>query len=210
MNLKDKFPQGIYAILGEAFSNGRSNVETAEQLIKGGVDIIQYREKAHQKDRGEMLAECCRIAQMTNEANIPFIVNDFLDIALLSGATGVHVGQEDLPAARVKQAYPHLMVGCSTHNIDQIKQAIADGVDYIGVGPVFGTQTKKDVGAPIGFSLIEAAAIKEMPFTAIGGIKRNNISQVAAHGATTFCLITEILGAQDIPARIKEIRDCLG
>ena len=208
MDQKKKFPKGIYSILGERFSQGRSNVETARLLIKGGVDIIQYREKSHEKDRGVMLAECCRIATMAKEADIPFIVNDFLDIALLSGADGVHVGQEDLPAGLVKKTYPHLVVGCSTHTPEEIRKAMADQVDYIGVGPVYATKTKKDVSDTVGFPLIEyAASLKQLPFTAIGGIKRGNITAVAAHGAQSFCMITEIIGAGDIPARIREIRE---
>ncbi len=207
MDLRDKFPKGIYGILGEAFSLGRSNFHTADMLIKGGVNILQYREKAHEKDRGVMLAECSQIAAMAREAGIPFIVNDFLDIALLSGADGVHLGQEDLPAGLVKKRYPHLMVGCSTHSPEQIAKAIDDQVDYIGVGPVYATQTKKDASDTVGFPLIEhAASLKNIPFTAIGGIKRENINAVAAHGATTFCLISDILGARDIPARLGEIR----
>lgn len=210
MGLKHKFPKGLYGILGEAFSLGRSNVETAEMMIAAGIDLLQYREKAHEKDRGVMLEECSRIAQMAREANVPFIVNDFLDIAILSGAHGVHLGQQDLPAGVVKKRFPELIVGCSTHDPGQVKKAIQDGVDYIGVGPIFATQTKKDASAPVGFPLVEyVASLKEIPFTVIGGIKRNNINTVAAHGASTFCLLTDIISAPDIGARIREIRSQL-
>lgn len=207
MDLRHKFPKGIYGILGEAFSLGRSNVETAGMMIQAGIDILQYREKAHEKDRGVMLEECSRIAQMARKANVPFIVNDFVDIAILSGAHGVHLGQQDLPAGLVKKRFPELIVGCSTHNLDQVQRAIQDGVDYIGVGPVYATRTKKDVCDPVGFSLVEdVASLRQIPFTVIGGIKRDNIHTVAAHGASTFCLLTDITGARDIGARIREIR----
>lgn len=210
MDLRHKFPKGLYGILGEAFSLGRSNVETAEMMITAGIDILQYREKAHAKDRGVMLKECSRIAQMAREAGVPFIVNDFLDIAILSGAHGVHLGQQDLPPGLVKKRYPELIVGCSTHNPDQVKKAIQDGVDYIGVGPVYATRTKKNACDPVGFPLVEyVASLKEMPFTVIGGIKRDNINTVAAHGAYTFCLLTDITSARDISARIGEIRSML-
>ena len=210
MDLKYKFPKGVYGILGEAFSLGRTNVETAEMMIEAGIDILQYREKAHEKDRGVMLDECSRIAQMAKKANVPFIVNDFLDIAILSGADGVHLGQQDLPAGVVKKKYPDLIVGCSTHDPGQVDQAIRDGVDYIGVGPVYATRTKKDACDPVGFPLVEyAASLKKMPFTVIGGIKRGNINTVAAHGASTFCLLTDITGARDIGSRIQEIHGIL-
>ena len=205
-----KFPDGIYGILGEGFSLGRSNVETARLMVDAGIDILQYREKAENKDRGEMLAQCLEIRKITAAAGVPFIVNDFLDIALLCGADGVHLGQEDLPVARVKQAYPHLMVGCSTHSPKEASRAVKDGADYLGVGPIFPTQTKADVGDTVGLEFIDhMVSAHAIPFVAIGGIKRSNILEVAARGAKTFCLITEIISAEDIGRRIGEIRSLI-
>ena len=211
MTQAKRFPKGIYGILGEAFSLGRSNVETARQMVDGGVDILQYREKAHKKDRRDMLAECMEIRKITAAAGIPFIVNDFLDIALLAGADGVHVGQEDLPVTEVKRLAPGLMVGCSTHSPEQAEQAVRDGADYIGVGPVFATQTKEDVCDPVGFDYLDhVVRHHNIPFVAIGGIKRHNLKAVIDRGASTVCLVTEIIGAEDIASRIQEIRDILG
>ena len=211
MNRRHEFPKGIYGILGEAFSLGRSNVETAALMVDAGIDILQYREKAHKKDRGEMLAECREIRRITARAKVPFIVNDFLDIALLCGADGVHLGQEDLPVAEVKQSWPHLMVGCSTHSPEQAARAVEDGADYIGVGPIFTTQTKENVCDAVGLSyLTHVVAAHAIPFVAIGGIKRHNIREVAACGASTICLVTEIIGAPDIGERISEIRSLMG
>ncbi|WDP90525.1 MAG: thiamine phosphate synthase [Desulfobacter sp.] len=208
---KPVFPKGIYGILGEAFSLGRSNVETARLLVEGGIDILQYREKAHKKDRRDMLAECMEIRKITSAAGVPFIVNDFLDIAMMVGADGVHLGQEDLPVRAVKELAPHLMVGCSTHSPEQAARAVRDGADYIGVGPIFSTRTKEDVCDPVGFDyLAHVAENHSIPFVAIGGIKRHNIKSVAGRGAGTICLVTEIIGARDIQARIKEIREILG
>ncbi|MCG8633054.1 MAG: thiamine phosphate synthase [Desulfobacterales bacterium] len=204
-------PKGIYGILGEAFSLGRSNVETARLLVDGGIDILQYREKAHKKDRRDMLAECREIRKITAGAGVPFIVNDFLDIALMVGADGVHVGQEDLPVTAVKQLAPDLMVGCSTHTPEQAARAVEDGADYIGVGPVFTTQTKEDVCDAVGFEYLDhVVATHSIPFVAIGGIKRNNIKAVADRGAATICLVTEIISAPDIKERIKELRNIIG
>ena len=203
-------PGGIYGILGETFSLGRSNVETARLMVDGGIDMLQYREKAHRKDRRDMLAECREIRKITADAGVPFIVNDFLDIALLADADGVHVGQEDLPVTAVKKLAPGLMVGCSTHSPAQAARAVADGADYIGVGPIFATQTKEDVCDAVGFEyLSHVADTHTIPFVAIGGIKRHNIREVAARGAETICLVTEIIGAADIGARIQEIKQIL-
>ncbi len=208
---KPEFPKGIYGILGEAFSLGRSNVETARLLVEGGIDILQYREKTHKKDRKDMLAECLEIRKITADAGVPFIVNDFLDIALMVGADGVHVGQEDLPVTAVKQLAPHLMVGCSTHSPAQAARAVEDGADYIGVGPIFTTQTKENVCDAVGFEYLDhVVAGFSIPFVAIGGIKRSNIKAVADRGASTICLVTEIISATDIKERIKEIRNIIG
>ncbi len=204
-------PKGLYGILGEAFSLGRSNVETAKLLVEGGIDILQYREKAHKKDRRDMLAECREIRKITADAGVPFIVNDFLDIALMVEADGVHVGQEDLPVTAVKKLAPDLMVGCSTHSPDQASQAVKDGADYIGVGPIFSTQTKEDVCDAVGFEYPDhVVAEHTIPFVAIGGIKRHNIKAVADRGASTICLVTEIISIPDIKERIKEIRNIIG
>jgi thiamine-phosphate pyrophosphorylase len=208
---KPEFPRGIYGILGEAFSLGRSNVETAKLLVDGGIDILQYREKAHKKDRGDMLAECREIRKITADAGVPFIVNDFLDIALMVGADGVHVGQEDLPVPAVKQLAPHLMVGCSTHSPEQAARAVEDGADYIGVGPIFTTRTKENVCDAVGFEYLDhVVANHTIPFVAIGGIKRHNIKAVADRGASTICLVTEIISAPDIKKRISDIRIIIG
>ncbi|MDZ7666536.1 MAG: thiamine phosphate synthase [Desulfotignum sp.] len=207
---KTRFPKGIYGILGEAFSLGRSNVTMAQLLVDNGIDMLQYREKTAVKDRKTMLAECDAIRRITADARVPFIVNDFLDIALMTGADGVHMGQTDLPVPAVKQLAPHLMAGCSTHSPVQAAQAKADGADYIGVGPLFATQTKTDVCDAVGLEYLEhIAAHVDIPFVAIGGIKRHNLAQVISRGAKTVCLVTEIISAKDIGKRIQEIRQIM-
>ncbi|MCA1792876.1 MAG: sulfur carrier protein ThiS adenylyltransferase ThiF, partial [Desulfobacteraceae bacterium] len=149
---KPLLPEGIYGILGEAFSLGRSNVEMAKLLVDSGIDILQYREKTGTKDRKTMLEECRLIRKITADAGVPFIVNDFLDIAMMTRADGVHIGQEDLPVAAVKKLAPRLLVGCSTHSPAQAARAVADGADYIGVGPIFATKTKEDVCDAVGLA----------------------------------------------------------
>lgn len=157
-----------------------------------------------------MLAECRQIREITARANVPFIVNDFLDIALMVGADGVHVGQEDLPVTEVKKLAPHMMVGCSTHSPEESEKAAADGADYIGVGPIYATQTKENVCDAVGLDyLAHVAARKDIPFVAIGGIKRDNMEAIVKRGATTVCLVTEIISAPDIKERIREIRKAL-
>ena len=208
---KPNFPQGVYGILGEKFSLGRSNVEMAKLLVGGGIDLLQYREKSDQKSRKSMLEECREIRKITADAGVPFIVNDFLDIALMVGADGVHQGQDDLPIPEVKKLAPDMWVGCSTHTPAQAKKAVSDGADYIGVGPIFITRTKADVVNAVGFDYLEYV-VKHItiPFVAIGGIKRHHLKELVSRGATTICLVTEIIGADDIKERINEIKKIMG
>lgn len=208
---KLQFPRGVYGILGEKFSRGRSNVETARLMVEGGIDILQYREKAGQKSRKAMLEECREIRKITADARVPFIVNDYLDIALMVGADGIHQGQDDLPIPAVKKLTGNMLVGCSTHTPAQAKKAIEDGADYIGVGPIFATQTKTNVGAAVGFDYLEYVVKNvTIPFVAIGGIKRHHIMDLISRGTKTICLVTEIIGADDIKQRIAEIKELLG
>lgn len=209
--LPKSFPKGIYGILGEKFSRGRTNIEVARQMVDAGIDILQYREKLKDKSIKHIYEECLEIRKITADAGVPFIINDYADIALMVGADGIHQGQDDLPVKALRAIAPNMMIGCSTHSPDQAQQAIEDGADYIGAGPIFTTQTKEDVCDAVGFEYLEhVVAAHDIPFVAIGGIKRDNLADVLKRGATTVCLVTEIIGAKDIKKRIKEIKQILG
>ncbi|MCW5212135.1 thiamine phosphate synthase [Desulfobulbus sp. TB] len=201
-------PAGIYGILGEKFSLGRSNVEVARQMVEAGVAVLQYREKLKYKSIKSIYEECLAIRKITREAGVPFIINDYADIALMVEADGIHQGQDDIPIKALRKVAPEMILGCSTHSPEQAQQAIADGADYIGVGPVFPTQTKEDVCDAVGLEYVEYVAKNhDIPFVAIGGIKRHNLPQVLERGAQTVCLVTEIIGAKDINKRIREIQN---
>jgi thiamine-phosphate pyrophosphorylase len=204
-------PKGLYGITAEKFSCGRRNIEVVEQMIQGGVRIIQYREKRPAKSYRTILEECRQIRALTRAAGVTFIVNDYVDVALLVDADGVHVGQDDLPVSEVKKLLGRQkIVGLSTHSPDQAKDAIRMGADYIGVGPLFSTTTKDDVCDPVGCSYLEWVVKNiSLPFVAIGGIKLHNIEEVVRRGATSVCLVTEIVGAPDIVARIAEVHAAL-
>lgn len=197
----------IYGLTAEEYSLGRDNVEVVRLLLDAGVRVIQYREK--DKKAGAMYRECQAIRELTRAAGAVFIVNDHIDLALLTDADGVHVGQEDLPVKAVRRLVgPDVLVGLSTHAPEEAREAEASGlVDYIGVGPIFSTTTKKDVCAPVGFDYLEFVATSiALPFVAIGGIKEHNIATVAAHGARTFALVTELVGQPDIAAKVRALR----
>jgi len=197
----------IYGLTAEEYSLGRTNVEVVEQLIFAGIKVIQYREK--DKKAGKMYEECLIIRELTQKADVTFIINDHIDLALLVGADGVHIGQEDLPPVKVRELVgSDMLIGLSTHCPEQVKTAVELGcVDYIGVGPIFATQTKKDVCQPVGFTYLEyVAKHHQIPFVAIGGIKEHNIMEVKQRGAKIIALVTDIVGAADIPAKVQAIR----
>lgn len=199
----------IYAITDSRLSLGRSVNDVVAALLDSGVKIIQYREKW--KKAGEMLRECEALREMTRSAGAFFIVNDHISIAQLVEADGVHIGQEDLPLAKVRELVgEHCVIGLSTHSPQQAMEAVKNGADYIGVGPIYATQTKEDVCAPVGLEYLRYVAENiSIPFVSIGGIKRHNIADVVRHGGKCCCLISEIVGAHDITARVREIRACM-
>ena len=196
---------GIYGLTAEKFSLGRSNPDVVRAMLDAGVRIIQYREKT--KKMGAKYEECLQLRAMTREAGAAFIVNDDIDLALLVDADGVHVGQEDLPVAAVRSLVGEgRAIGLSTHSPEQARAAVAAGADYIGVGPIYATQTKDDVCAPVGLAYLDYVVREiDLPFVAIGGIKESNLAEVAAHGARCPALVTEIVGAPDIRGKVSAL-----
>ncbi|EGB14079.1 thiamine-phosphate pyrophosphorylase [Pseudodesulfovibrio mercurii] len=196
----------LYCLTAEKFSLGRSNVEVVRQMLDAGIKLVQYREK--EKKAGAKLEECRAIREMTREAGAAFIVNDDIDIAILVGADGVHVGQEDLPVECVRRLVgPDMAIGLSTHSPEQAREAVRCGADYIGVGPIFRTYTKDDVVDPVGFEYLDwVVAHLDIPFVAIGGIKEHNLGEVVRHGARCAALVTEIVGGANIADTITALR----
>jgi thiamine-phosphate pyrophosphorylase len=200
-------PPGIYCITAEKFSQGRSNPEVVKEMIAGGAAVIQYREKHGSKSFRQMFDECTAIRRLTRDSGVPFIVNDYVELAMLVDADGVHLGQDDLPVAAVRQRVGSKIIGLSTHSPDQARAALAAGVDYIGVGPLFATRTKDDVCDPVGLDYLDYVLHNiPLPAVAIGGIKLHNIYPVIAKGARTVCLVTEIVGADDIAGMVRRLR----
>ncbi|MCG8532917.1 MAG: thiamine phosphate synthase [Desulfovibrionales bacterium] len=206
MEFQNVLTSDIYALTDENLSKGRSNIEIVDAMLQAGVKILQYREK--EKKSGAMLEECLKIREMTRQAGCMFIVNDHVDIAMLCDADGVHVGQQDIPVPQVRQLIGRdKIIGLSTHSPAEYNKAIELGADYIGVGPIFATQTKKDVCAPVGYEYLNFAAKEQrIPFVAIGGIKLHNIAEVAQNGARCAAIVSEIVGADDVAATVRALR----
>lgn len=206
---KFDFPIGVYAITDSKSGKNKKFLEYCEDLLKGGAKIIQYREK--KRDLKLLLEEAKALRELTLKYNATFIVNDYLDIALLSEADGIHIGQDDLPIKDVRKILgENKIIGISTHNPQEAQQAIIDGADYIGVGPIFYTETKEDVCAPVTLEYLDFVNKNiKLPYVAIGGIKENNIDKVLAMGAKSICLVSELVGADNTLETTKRINNII-
>jgi len=201
---------GLYVITGEDFSRSRSYREVVSACIRGGAWIIQLREKGWNADR---LVETGReIRKLTAKAGVLFIVNDRVDVALAVQADGVHIGQQDIPLHLVRRMVdPGFIVGVSAGTPQEAVAAENDGATYIGVGPVFPTDTKKDARTPRGLELLgEIKRATTLPVFGIGGIKINNVASVIRAGADGAAVISAVVGADDIAgaarAFVQEIK----
>lgn len=197
----------IYGITAEEYSLGRSNIAVVQEMVDAGIKIIQYREK--EKSMRQKYLECLKLREITRQAGAFFIINDHVDLALLVEADGVHLGQDDLPPEAVRKLTGERMfIGLSTHSPVQAVEAVQSKVvDYIGVGPIFATATKKDVCAPVGIEYLDYVVKNiKLPFVAIGGIKEHNLPEVLGHGARCIAMVTEIVGAKDIRTKVSELQ----
>jgi thiamine-phosphate pyrophosphorylase len=196
----------IYCITDERHSNARTNIEVVKKMLEAGVKIIQYREKY--KSFGEKYEECVKIRGLTRKHNSLLIVNDHPDLAIMSEADGVHLGQDDYPLKEVRKLVgKDFIIGISTHKPNQYLKAAEEGADYAGVGPLFETHTKDEVMAPVGLGYLRwVVKNKKIPFVAIGGIKEYNIQSVINEGAKCICLVTEITQAKNIKKKIESIK----
>jgi thiamine-phosphate pyrophosphorylase len=194
----DKF-HGLYVILDVSLVEGRDEVEIAQKVIRGGARAIQLRDKLH--SRGEVL----RIAQRLREVcqDVLFIVNDFLDVAEIACADGLHTGQDDIsPPACRRLLSQDKILGLSTHTISEVKEA--KEVDYIAVGSIFPSSLKK--GKVVGLPLIqEAKKLTSLPVVAIGGIDVTNISEVAEYGADAIAVGSAILRETDVEEATRRL-----
>lgn len=196
----------LYGMTAEDLSFSHDNISDVRDMLDAGIKIIQYREK--EKSGKEMYAQCLKIREMTRKAGALLIIDDFVDLALAAEADGVHIGQDDLPIEAVRKiAGDKLFVGLSTHSPEQAQDAIKRGADYIGVGPIFETHTKKNVCAPVGLEYLDHVVKNtDIPFVAIGGIKEHNLAEVYAHGAKCACLVTGIVGSGDIKKTVEKLQ----
>lgn len=201
---------GLYGITASQKSLGRSNETVVREMLDNGIRVIQYREK--EKTGRERYEECLKLRRMASDYKAVFIVDDFVDLAMAVDADGVHIGQEDLPARVVRTLLgPEKIIGLSTHSPEEYENACALGeiIDYIGVGPVYPTQTKP-TAQPVGLKYVQYANERNaIPFVAIGGIKAYNINEVLHAGAKTISVVTDITESKDISGTIETYQEII-
>jgi thiamine-phosphate pyrophosphorylase len=190
---------------------GLHSLDVARAFLVGGARMLQLRAKALDSHAFLELADALVAAARPYDASV--IINDRVDIALLSAAAGVHVGQDDLPPRAVRHLLGNeRIVGFSTHTVAQIEAAVREPVSYVAIGPVFGT-TSKDTGYdPIGLELVATAAklAGSIPVVAIGGITLENASSVISAGAASVAVIGDLLAAGDPERRVRAFLQSLG
>ncbi|WP_310732567.1 thiamine phosphate synthase [Paenibacillus sp. 1011MAR3C5] len=196
----------LYVITASANYPGRDLIEVMEQTLIGGAGMLQLRNKTGSRE--EVLHEATALRKLTRAYGVPFIVNDYVDIAIQVGADGVHIGQDDMPMAEARQLLgPGKLIGVSTHSLEQALKAERDGADYIGVGPVYPTNTKPGRAAVSTSYVSEAAAHIGIPFVAIGGITLDNADLVLEAGARRLCAVSAIVGSEDPAAACRSFLD---
>lgn len=198
----------LYGILDLGYVPEPDLERVTQAMLEGGIDILQLRAKHY--DEAAVRAMAARILPLTQEAGTPFIINDHPRVALEAGADGIHVGQDDVSVAEVRQLVGNgMIVGKSTHSPEQARAAALEPVDYIGFGPLFATPTKPDY-VPIGMEDIAAVhAELTLPIFCIGGIKRENAATVLHAGAKRLVIVSGILQAPDIPPYVRDVQTLL-
>ena len=192
----------LYVLISSTQCNG-SLLQTVRDIIAGGADAVQLREK-HTPDN-VLHAMAAEIRELTDETDRLFIVNDRPDIAAIVGADGVHLGQDDLPIAEARRLLrPGAIVGRSAHSMAQLHAAVNEGADYVSMGPIFETTTK-DAGQPVGTALLaEAVAATDIPVVPVGGITAGNVDQIIAAGGQRAAVSAAVCKA-DNPKSAAEV-----
>ncbi len=187
----------LYAVTDRAWTDNRSIYSQVEDALKGGVTCVQLREKNMSED--ELFSEAVKMRDLCRKYDVPFIVNDNVDIAVRCGADGVHIGQNDMSCSEVRQKIgDNMILGVSVHTVHQAKDAQKYGADYLGVGAVFSTNTKNDADSVSLDMLKRICGAVEIPVTAIGGIGENNIAKLYGSGVDGVAVVSAIFASENI------------
>lgn len=196
----------LYAVTDRSWLNGRTLVQVVEESLRGGATFLQLRDK--NPDRATILQEASEIKALCKKYHVPFIINDDVELAIAVGADGVHVGQDDRPAKETRAMIgPDMILGVSTHNVQEAIQAQADGADYLGCGAAFPSGTKSNAGVSGVETIKQVASAVDIPVVAIGGITMDNLSQFAGSAVSGMAVVSAIYAQEDICAAAAALKD---
>lgn len=194
----------IYLVTDDGCLQGRALIDCVREALEGGVTLVQYRAKT--ASSAEMYAEALQLKALCDSFKVPLIINDRLDIAMVVGAAGVHLGQDDLPCAAARKILGEdYIIGVSAHNPAEARAALLCGADYLGCGAVFGTATKADVKKLGTDGLAAICREKGLPVVGIGGVTADNYREVRAAGADGAAIVSGILAQPDIRTTVRAI-----
>ena len=187
----------LYAVTDRAWVGKQTLLEQIEDALKGGASIVQLREK--KMDEDSFVEEAIQIRDLCHKYNVPLIINDNVEVALKSGADGVHVGIEDTPVAEIrKRVSADFIIGATCKTVEQAKIAEAAGADYMGVGAVFPSPTKINAVRITNEQLRQIVSAVSIPAVAIGGINYNNVCEIKGSSVSGIAVVSAIFGAEDI------------
>lgn len=196
----------LYAVTDRHWLNGSTLTKQVEDALKGGATFIQLREKNLNDE--SFYKEAVEIKDLCGRYNVPFVINDNVDIALKMDADGVHVGQDDMAASDIRKLLgPDKIIGVSAHNVQEAIKAQEDGADYLGVGAVFATSSKDDVSVLSHEILRDICNAVDIPVIAIGGITKDNIIELKGSGIDGIAVISAIFAKDDITAATQDLKE---
>lgn len=196
----------VYFIMGS--QNSKEPLETLEKALQAGISCFQFREKGEGGLTGaayEAFALACQ--KLCKAYNVPFIVNDDIELALKIDADGFHVGQDDVTITEFRTLAKDKIVGVSVHNEQELAQAVRSGADYVGIGPIYPTKSKHDAKPPAGLYFLSAARTKypDFPIVGIGGIDEHNVRKVRVSGADGVAVISVICESTDLKRTTQKL-----
>lgn len=202
----DKNDLLLYGVTDRSWLNGRTLYEQVEDALKGGATFIQLREK--DLDADSFLKEAVKIKELCARYHVPFVINDNVEIAKKVDADGVHVGQHDMETSNVRAILgPEKIIGVSAQTVEQAVLAEKNGADYLGVGAVFHTGTKKDANSISHETVKQICEAVNIPVIAIGGISRENVMELQGTGICGIAVVSAIFAAKNIAEATKELKE---
>lgn len=198
----------LYAVTDAAWTGEKTLVQQVKEALEGGITFLQLREKHLSEE--EFLREAVEIKRLADQYQVPFVINDNIEIAQKAGADGVHVGQDDMPVEEVRKILGEdKIIGVSAHNVEEAVRAEKGGADYLGVGAVHATSTKENTSAVSMEEMKKICQTVSIPVVAIGGIKKNNMNVLSGTGVDGIAVVSAIFAAENIKEETKELLEAV-